>query len=49
MLAHYGVVADPARVGDPNQKGCVENAIQRTRDTALKGRRFETLGSQNDF
>ena len=26
MLAHYGVVADPARVRDPNRKGCVENA-----------------------
>ncbi len=49
MLAHYGVVADPARVGDPNRKGCVENAIQHTQDTALKGRRFETLESQNDF
>jgi hypothetical protein len=23
MLAHYAVVADPARVADPNRKGCV--------------------------
>jgi transposase len=26
-LAHYEVVADPARVRDPNRKGTVENAI----------------------
>ena len=29
MLAHYAVVADPCRVGDPNRKGTVENAIQQ--------------------
>lgn len=29
-LAHYAVVADPCRVGDPNRKGTVENAIQHT-------------------
>ena len=28
MLAHYGAVADAARVADPNRKGTVENAIQ---------------------
>lgn len=49
MLAHYGVVADPARVGDPNRKGSVENAIQHTQGTALAGRRFETLEAQNEF
>jgi transposase len=48
MLAHYGVVADPARVRDPNRKGAVENAIQHTQDTALKGKRFELLEEQND-
>jgi len=37
MLSHYGVVADPARVRDPNRKGSVENAIQHTQGTALKG------------
>lgn len=47
MLAHYGVVADPARVRDPNRKGSVENAIQHTQSTALKGRRFESLDAQN--
>lgn len=48
-LAHYGVVADPARVRDPNRKGSVENAIGHTQATALKGRRFETLEEQNAF
>ena len=48
-LAHYGVVADPARVRDPNRKGTVENAIGHTQATALKGRRFESLQEQNDF
>ena len=47
MLAHYGVVADPCRVGDPNRKGTVENAIQHTQSTALKGRRFESIEAQN--
>jgi hypothetical protein len=36
MLDHYGVVADPARVRDPNRKGTVENAIQHTQDTAYR-------------
>lgn len=49
MLAHYGVVADPARVRDPNRKGTVESAIQHTQATALKGRRFESLEEQNAF
>ena len=48
-LAHYGVVADPARVRDPNRKGAVENAIGHTQATALKGRRFESLEEQNHF
>jgi len=49
MLAHYGVVADPARVRDPNRKGSVENAIGHTQATALKGRRFESLEEQNAY
>ena len=49
MLAHYGVVADPARVRDPNRKGTVENAIGHTQATALKGRRFESLEEQNSY
>jgi transposase len=49
VLAHYGVVADPARVRDPDRKGTVENAIQHTQSTALKGRRFASIEEQNDF
>lgn len=48
VLSHYGVVADPARVRDPNRKGTVENAIQHTQDTGLRGRKFETLEEQNE-
>ena len=48
-LKHYGVVADPARVRDPNRKGSVENAIGHTQATALKGRRFESIEEQNTF
>ena len=47
LLAHYGVVADPCRVRDPNRKGTVESAIQHTQGTALKGRTFETIDAQN--
>jgi len=47
MLRHYGVVADPCRIRDPNRKGAVENAIQHTQGTALKGRKFETIEAQN--
>jgi transposase len=46
-LKHYGVVADPARVRDPNRKGTVEHAIGHTQATALKGRRFESIEEQN--
>ena len=49
VLAHYGVVADPARVADPDRKGSVENAIQHTQNTALKGRRFESIEKQNQW
>lgn len=49
VLAHYGVVADPARVRDPNRKGTVENAIQHTQSTALKGKRFASIEEQNEY
>ena len=49
VLTHYGVVADPARVRDPNRKGTVEHAIGHTQSTALKGRRFASIEEQNDF
>jgi len=49
MLSHYGVVADPARVNDPNRKGTVENGVKYTQDTGLKGRRFAHIEAQNDW
>jgi transposase len=49
VLKHYDVVADPARVRDPDRKGTVESAIKHTQDTALKGRKFETIERQNEW
>jgi transposase len=49
MLQHYGVVADPCRVADPDRKGTVENAIQHTQGTALKGRKFDSIEAQNTW
>ena len=43
VLAHYGVVALPCRVGDPDRKGKVEAGIGHTQKTPLHGLRFETL------
>jgi transposase len=43
MLAHYGVVALPCRVGDPDRKGKVEAGIGHTQKTPLHGQRFETI------
>ena len=43
MLAHYGVVALPCRVADPDRKGKVESSIGHTQKTPLHGQRFETL------
>jgi transposase len=47
VLRHYGAVADPCRVGDPNRKGSVENAIRHTQTTALQGRKFDSIEEQN--
>jgi len=43
VLAHYGVVALPCRVGDPDRKGKVEAGIGHTQKTPLRGLRFETI------
>lgn len=42
VLAHYGVVALPCRVGDPDRKRKVESGIAHTQQ-ALRGLRFESL------
>jgi transposase len=43
VLAHYGVVALPCRIHDPDRKGKVESGIGHTQKTPLKGMRFESL------
>jgi transposase len=43
VLAHYGVVALPCRIQDPDRKGKVESAVGHTQRTPLKGKRFESL------
>jgi transposase len=43
VLAHYGVVALPCRVGHADRKGKVEAAVGHTQATPLKGLRFESL------
>ena len=40
VLAHYGVVALPCRVGDPDRKGKVEAGVAHAQKTPLKGLRF---------
>jgi transposase len=43
VLAHYGVVAMPCRVRDPDRKGKVERGVAHAQQTPLKGKRFESL------
>jgi transposase len=43
VLAHYGVVGLPCRVGDPDRKGKVESGVGHAQKTPLKGLRFDTL------
>lgn len=43
VLAHYGVVALPCRIKDPDRKGKVESAVGHAQRTPLKGKRFESL------
>lgn len=43
MLAHYGVVALPARVRHPDRKGKVESSVGFAQGIPLKGMRFESL------
>jgi transposase len=43
VLAHYGAVALPCRVRDPDRKGKVESGVAHAQKTPLKGLRFENL------
>jgi transposase len=49
VLAHYGAVALPCRVGDPDRKGKVESAIGHTQRTPLKGLRFELMADAQGY
>jgi hypothetical protein len=43
VLAHYGVVALPCRVRDPDRKGKVESGVGHAQRRPLRGRRFESI------
>jgi transposase len=43
LLAHYGAVAMPCRIQDPDRKGKVESGVGHAQKTPLKGLRFESL------
>ena len=43
VLAHYGVIALPCQVHDPDRKGKVESGVGHAQKTPLKGKKFESL------
>jgi transposase len=43
VLAHYGAIALPCRVADPDRKGKVESGVGHAQKTPLKGQRFESI------
>jgi transposase len=43
VLTHYGCVALPCRIQDPDRKGKVERSVGHAKNTPLKGKRFESL------
>jgi hypothetical protein len=43
VLAHYGAVALPCRVRDPDRKGKVESGVGHAQRTPLAGMRFENI------
>jgi hypothetical protein len=43
VLAHYGVIAMPCRIQDPDRKGKVESGVGHAQKTPLKGLRFESI------
>lgn len=49
VLQHYGVVALPCRVRDPDRKGKVESAVGHAKKTPLKGLRFESLADAQAY
>ena len=49
MLAHYGAVAMPCRVRDPDRKGKVESGVGHAQKTPLKGLRFDSLAAAQAY
>jgi transposase/rhodanese-related sulfurtransferase len=49
VLQHYGTVALPCRVRDPDRKGKVESAVGHAQKTPLKGLRFESLAEAQAY
>ena len=49
VLAHYGVVALPCRVRDPDRKGKVESGVGHAQRTPLQGMRFESIAEAQAY
>jgi transposase len=49
VLAHYGAVALPCRVRDPDRKGKVEAGVGHAKKTPLRGLRFESLADAQAY
>jgi transposase len=49
VLAHYGAVALPCRIQDPDRKGKVESGVGHAQKTPLKGQRFESLEAAQSY
>ena len=49
VLKHYGAVALPCRVRDPDRKGKVESGVGHAQKTPLKGLRFETIEEAQSY
>ena len=49
VLAHYGTVALPCRVRDPDRKGKVEASVGHAKKTPLKGQRFGSLAEAQAY
>jgi transposase len=49
VLFHYGTVAMPCRIQDPDRKGKVESGVGHAQKTPLKGQRFESLEAAQSY
>ena len=49
VLQHYGALALPCRVNDPDRKGKVESGVGHAKRTPLKGLRFESLQEAQNY